>query len=38
MATMLTFSFVKPPLPLWVLALIVVAVVVSLIVDRIRNR
>lgn len=38
MAAMLTLSFVKPPLPLWALALVVVAVVASLIVDRIRHR
>jgi hypothetical protein len=35
---MLILSFVKPPLPWWVLVLLMVGVVASLIVDRIRNR
>jgi len=38
MTAMTILSFVKPPLPWWVLVLLVVAVAVSLIVDRIRHR
>ena len=38
MAPMLILSFVKPPLPWWALVLLLVGVVASLIVDRIRNR